>query len=134
MGIMGGIIPLLFIITIIHFFLLSEVYGEPVIIDDDYIVEKFVDLLEGQLADKGVTIELSNSAKTWFAKKGFEPAYGARPLARVIQEYLKKPLAEELLFGELIEGGHIRVDVNNKKIVLEKSKPTKLKKRKKIKT
>ena len=98
------------------------------------IVEKFVDLLEGQLADKGVTIELSNSAKTWFAKKGFEPAYGARPLARVIQENLKKPLAEELLFGELIEGGHIRVDVNNKKIVLEKSKPTKLKKRKKIKT
>ena len=98
------------------------------------IVEKFVDLLEGQLADKGVTIELSNSAKTWFAKKGFEPAFGARPLARVIQENLKKPLAEELLFGELIEGGHIRVDVNNKKIVLEKSKPTKLKKRKKIKT
>ena len=98
------------------------------------IVEKFINQLEAQLADKGVTIELSLSAKKWFGRKGYDPAYGARPLSRVIQEYLKKPLAEELLFGKLVKGGHLKVDVLDKKIVFSKPKLPKLNKRNKIKT
>ena len=98
------------------------------------IVEKFINQLEAQLADKGVTIELSLSAKKWFGRKGYDPAYGARPLSRVIQEYLKKPLAEELLFGKLAQGGHLKVDVLDKKIVFSKPKLPKLNKRNKIKT
>ena len=86
------------------------------------IVEKFVNQLEVQLADKGVTIELSEAAKKWFAKKGFDPAFGARPLSRAIQENLKKPLAEELLFGKLANGGHIKVDISNKKIIFSNPK------------
>ena len=65
----------------------------------DRVVEKFILQLEGQLADRGVTIELSAAAKGWLGKKGYDPLYGARPLGRVIQEQLKKPLAEELLFA-----------------------------------
>ncbi len=63
------------------------------------VVEKFVMQLEAQLADRNVTIELSSAAKEWLAERGYDPLYGARPLARVIQEHIKKPLAEELLFG-----------------------------------
>ncbi|MDB5370367.1 MAG: clpA [Roseomonas sp.] len=73
------------------------------------VVEKFVMQLEAQLADRNVTIELSSSAKEWLAEKGYDPLYGARPLARVIQEYVKKPLAEELLFGRLVKGGSVKV-------------------------
>lgn len=73
------------------------------------VVEKFVLLLEGQLADRGVTIELSDDARTWLGKKGYDPLYGARPLGRIIQENLKKPLAEELLFGSLQKGGVVLV-------------------------
>ena len=98
------------------------------------IVEKFINQLEAQLADKGVTIELSLSAKKWFGRKGYDPAFGARPLSRVIQEYLKKPLAEELLFGKLVKGGHLKVDILDKKIVFSKPKLPKLNKRNKIKT
>ena len=77
------------------------------------VVDKFVLELEAQLADRNVTIELSEAARTWLAKKGYSPEYGARPLARVIQEHVKKPLAEELLFGRLSKGGVVRVDVND---------------------
>ncbi|TPG59106.1 ATP-dependent Clp protease ATP-binding subunit ClpA [Roseomonas nepalensis] len=73
------------------------------------VVEKFVMQLEAQLADRNVTIELSSSAKEWLAERGYDPLYGARPLARVIQEYVKKPLAEELLFGKLVKGGAVKV-------------------------
>jgi len=78
------------------------------------VVDKFVMELEAQLADRNVTIELSEEARAWLAKKGYEPTYGARPLARVIQEYIKKPLAEELLFGRLVDGGAVRVTVEEK--------------------
>jgi ATP-dependent Clp protease ATP-binding subunit ClpA len=71
----------------------------------DRVVDKFVLQLEGQLADRGVTIELSPEARAWLGQKGYDPLYGARPLGRVIQEQLKKPLAEELLFGALQKGG-----------------------------
>jgi ATP-dependent Clp protease ATP-binding subunit ClpA len=80
------------------------------------VVEKFVMQLEVQLADRQVSIELSDAARAWLAKKGFDPLYGARPLARVIQEQIKKPLAEELLFGKLERGGVVRVDVQDDKL------------------
>jgi len=73
------------------------------------VVEKFVLQLEGQLADRGVTLELSPAARNWLGKKGYDPAFGARPLGRVIQEEIKKPLAEELLFGKLTKGGAVLI-------------------------
>jgi len=77
------------------------------------VVEKFVMQLEAQLADRNVTIELSSAAKEWLAERGYEPLYGARPLARVIQEHVKKPLAEELLFGKLAKGGAVKVGLRD---------------------
>ena len=73
------------------------------------VVEKFVFQLEAQLADRGVTIELSEEAARWLADTGYDEKFGARPLARVIQEHIKKPLADELLFGKLEHGGTVRV-------------------------
>jgi len=73
------------------------------------VVEKFVLQLEAQLADRDVTIELSEPAKAWLVKHGYDEQMGARPMARVIQEHIKKPLADELLFGKLKGGGHVRV-------------------------
>ncbi|MBE9553643.1 MAG: AAA family ATPase, partial [Proteobacteria bacterium] len=75
------------------------------------VVDKFVMELEGQLADRNVIIELSGAARKWLAEKGYDIAFGARPLGRVIQEYIKKPLAEELLFGKLAKGGIVRVEL-----------------------
>ncbi|MDE1174548.1 MAG: ATP-dependent Clp protease ATP-binding subunit ClpA [Parvibaculaceae bacterium] len=75
------------------------------------VVEKFVLQLEGQLADRHVTIELTPEANEWLATRGYDEQMGARPLARVIQESIKKPLADEVLFGKLIKGGHVRVGV-----------------------
>ena len=75
------------------------------------IVDKFIDQLEAQLEEKKITIELDSSAKLTLAKKGFDPVFGARPLARVIQEDIKKPLADRILFGDLSNGGHIRITV-----------------------
>jgi ATP-dependent Clp protease ATP-binding subunit ClpA len=77
------------------------------------VVEKFVMQLEAQLADRNVTIELSSAAKEFLAERGYEPLYGARPLGRVIQELIKKPLAEELLFGKLVKGGAVKVTVKD---------------------
>jgi ATP-dependent Clp protease ATP-binding subunit ClpA len=73
------------------------------------IVQKFVLQLEAQLADRNVTIELSDEAAEWLAEKGYDPMMGARPLARLIQEKIKTPLAEEVLFGKLKSGGAVRV-------------------------
>jgi ATP-dependent Clp protease ATP-binding subunit ClpA len=73
------------------------------------VVEKFVFQLEAQLADRGVTIELTEDAARWLAEAGYDEKFGARPLARVIQEHIKKPLADELLFGRLEHGGTVRV-------------------------
>ncbi|MCE7887767.1 MAG: ATP-dependent Clp protease ATP-binding subunit ClpA [Alphaproteobacteria bacterium PRO2] len=83
------------------------------------VVDKFVTQLEGQLADKNVTIELSDEARKYLAKAGYDPAMGARPLARVIQEKVKRPLAEEILFGKLVKGGLVTVDVEDGKLTFE---------------
>ena len=76
------------------------------------VVEKFILQLENQLSERGVTLELKPEARTWLGKKGYDPLYGARPLSRVIQEYVKKPLAEELLFGALQKGGAVIVGLD----------------------
>ncbi len=83
------------------------------------VVDKFVMQLEVQLADRGVSIELTDEARTWLAEKGYDRLYGARPLARVIQEHIKKPLAEELLFGRLAKGGPVRVKVKDKRLAFD---------------
>jgi len=80
------------------------------------VVDKFVLQLESQLGDRQVTIELSDSARKWLAERGYDPQFGARPLARVIQENIKKPLADELLFGKLTQGGTVRVDLKDGKL------------------
>jgi ATP-dependent Clp protease ATP-binding subunit ClpA len=75
------------------------------------VVEKFVMQLEAQLADRNVTIELAENAAKWLIEHGYDEQMGARPMARVIQEYIKKPLADDVLFGRLKTGGHVRVIV-----------------------
>jgi len=75
------------------------------------VVDKFIMQLEVQLEDKGVTVELSNDARQWISDKGYDITMGARPLARTIQEYIKKPLAEEILFGRLRKGGVVYVEL-----------------------
>ncbi|HEY4981730.1 MAG TPA: ATP-dependent Clp protease ATP-binding subunit ClpA, partial [Pseudolabrys sp.] len=76
------------------------------------VVEKFVLQLEAQLGDRNVTIELSEEATRWLIASGYDELMGARPMARVIQEHIKKPLADEVLFGHLKSGGHVRVVVD----------------------
>src|SRR5471032_3086258 len=83
------------------------------------VVHKFVMQLEAQLADRHVTISLSEDAADWLAKNGFDELYGARPLARVIQEHIKKPLADEILFGKLVRGGHVRVELKDGKLAFD---------------
>jgi ATP-dependent Clp protease ATP-binding subunit ClpA len=77
------------------------------------VVDKFVLELEVQLADRGVEIEVSDDARKWLAEMGYDQAFGARPLARVIQENIKRPLADELLFGKLAKGGLVRVGIKD---------------------
>jgi ATP-dependent Clp protease ATP-binding subunit ClpA len=89
------------------------------------VVEKFVLQLEAQLMDRGVTIELTREAAEWLGEKGYDDKMGARPLGRVIQEHIKKPLAEELLFGKLVKGGVVRVTVRDGSIDLQISEPDK---------
>ncbi len=76
------------------------------------VVEKFVFQLEAQLGDRNITIELTEEATAWLSEKGYDEKFGARPLSRVIQEHIKKPLAEEILFGRLKDGGIVRVLVD----------------------
>jgi ATP-dependent Clp protease ATP-binding subunit ClpA len=75
------------------------------------VVQKFVLQLEAQLADRGVTFDLSEDAVKWLAEKGYDSRMGARPLARIIQEHIKQPLADEVLFGKLRKGGTVKVTV-----------------------
>ena len=89
------------------------------------VVEKFVLQLEAQLMDRHVSIELTQGAAQWLADKGYDEKMGARPLARVIQEHIKKPLAEELLFGKLAKGGLVKVGVNKGEISLKLEGPAK---------
>ena len=80
------------------------------------VVSKFVMQLEAQLGDRNITIELTDEAADWLAKNGFDELYGARPLARTIQEHIKKPLADDILFGRLTRGGHVKVQLKDGKI------------------
>jgi ATP-dependent Clp protease ATP-binding subunit ClpA len=86
------------------------------------VVDKFVMELESQLSDRDVTITLTDQSREWLAKKGYDRRFGARPLSRVIQEYIKKPLSEQLLFGDLTKGGNVKVKVKNKELDFEYSK------------
>jgi ATP-dependent Clp protease ATP-binding subunit ClpA len=83
------------------------------------VVQKFVLQMEAQLADRHVTIETSDEAIDWLAKNGFDELYGARPLARVIQEEIKRPLADDILFGRLSKGGHVKVVLKDGKLAFE---------------
>ena len=87
------------------------------------VVEKFVMQLEAQLMERGVSIELTKPAAEWIADKGYDDKMGARPLSRVIQEHIKKPLAEELLFGDLSKGGIVKVSVKDGELHLETIPP-----------
>ena len=75
------------------------------------VVDKFVVELQAQLDAKGVSLEVTTAAREWLAEKGYDKSMGARPMARLIQEKLKKPLANELLFGQLVDGGSVRVEL-----------------------
>ncbi len=87
------------------------------------IVEKFVLQLEAQLMDRHVSIEITEAAAEWLADKGYDEKMGARPLGRVIQEHIKKPLAEELLFGKLAKGGLVKVGVRKGELHLKLEGP-----------
>ncbi len=87
------------------------------------VVSKFIIQLEAQLGDRNITIELTDEAADWLAKNGFDELYGARPLARVIQEHIKKPLADDILFGRLTRGGHVKVTLKDGKIAFDVTGP-----------
>jgi len=89
------------------------------------VVEKFVLQLEAQLMDRNVSIELTRPAAEWLGEKGYDEKMGARPLGRVIQEHIKKPLAEELLFGKLTKGGIVKVGIKDGKLDLRLEGPSK---------
>ena len=83
------------------------------------VVNKFIYQLEAQLADRNVTIDIEEAARLWLAEKGYDPKMGARPMERVMQDYIKRPLADELLFGRLVHGGHVEVRLQDNAIALE---------------
>lgn len=85
------------------------------------VVGKFIKELNGQLAEKRVLVNLTESAKEWLAKNGFDERYGARPMARLIHDKIKQPLASEILFGKLVDGGSVLVDADDKDLVLNYS-------------
>jgi ATP-dependent Clp protease ATP-binding subunit ClpA len=83
------------------------------------VVDKFILQLELQLADRDVHIKLDDDAKTWLTTKGYDKLYGARPMGRLIQEKIKQPLAEELLFGKLVHGGEVMVHLKDDALAFE---------------
>lgn len=85
------------------------------------VVDKFISQLQGQLDPKGVSMEVSDEAREWLAEHGYDQKMGARPMARLIQDRLKEPLAEQILFGELADGGTVRVHAKNNQIVFDYS-------------
>ncbi|MFQ3348330.1 MAG: ATP-dependent Clp protease ATP-binding subunit ClpA [Paracoccaceae bacterium] len=99
-----------------------ETLGKKVILE---VVQKFILQLEAQLFDRNVHVELSEEAASWLAEKGYDDKMGARPLGRVIQEHIKKPLAEELLFGKLVKGGIVRILVKDGALDLVIEEPEK---------
>jgi ATP-dependent Clp protease ATP-binding subunit ClpA len=85
------------------------------------VVDKFIKELNGQLAAKKIKLTISNKVRTWLAKKGYDPQYGARPLARVIQTDIKDALSDEILFGRMQKGGEIGIDLKEDKLVFNYS-------------
>jgi len=83
------------------------------------VVDKFIVELQVQLDNKGVSLEVSNQARDWLANKGYDKNMGARPMARVIQQHVKKELAHELLFGRLIQGGSVKIGLKNDALSFE---------------
>ncbi len=77
------------------------------------VVDKFILQMELQLADRNVHISLDDETKAWLTTRGYDRLYGARPMGRLVQEKIKQPLAEELLFGKLIHGGEVKVTVKD---------------------
>ena len=95
------------------------------------VVDKFIMQLEMQLTDRSVEIELDDAARDWLAAKGYDAAYGARPLARVVQEHIKKPLAEMMLFGDLADGGLAHVSLKDDALIVTATKTSQKPKAKK---
>ena len=85
----------------------------------DKVVDKFLHQLDGMLSDKRVTLELTDRARTWLGDEGFDPKFGARPMERVIQEHVKKPVSKELLFGDLEHGGRVLIDGDENGLTLK---------------
>jgi len=83
------------------------------------VVDKFLIELEAQLQEKRVTLSASGEARQWLAEHGFDPAMGARPMARIIQERIKRPLADELLFGKLLNGGKVQLAVRGGEFMVD---------------
>jgi len=98
------------------------------------VVDKFVIQLEEQLADRNVSIELTAEARRWLAQKGYDPAFGARPLGRVIQEHVKKGIADELLFGKLVNGGIVKVRLEGKALAFDYAPEIRTRKKRKAAT
>src|SRR3546814_3409880 len=91
------------------------------------VVDKFLIELESQLQEKHVMLSATPDARQWLADNGFDQQMGARPMARVIQDKIKRPLADELLFGELVGGGRVNVDVRDGELVVDtQAEPEKL--------
>ncbi len=87
------------------------------------VVDKLIVELEVKLGNNNVTLELDDEAREWIAERGYDPKMGARPMARLIQEQVKRPLAEELLFGSLADGGHVKISVGPDGELLLNSEP-----------
>jgi len=83
------------------------------------VVDKFIFELEAQLQEQNITIEVDAAARLWLAERGYDPKMGARPMARTIQQYIKKPLADELLFGDLAQGGHLIIHLEDDELTFE---------------
>ncbi len=83
------------------------------------VVDKFIVELQAQLDARGVSLEVSEDARHWLAVKGYDREMGARPMGRVIQEQMKKPLANELLFGSLVDGGTVKVTLSDDRLAFE---------------
>jgi ATP-dependent Clp protease ATP-binding subunit ClpA len=83
------------------------------------VVDKFLTELQAQLDEKRVTLEVDDEARAWLAKEGYDEKMGARPMQRLIQEKIKRPLAEDLLFGDLASGGTVRVSIDDDELDIQ---------------
>ena len=92
------------------------------------IVDKFIIEIEAQLEDKGVSLSINKDAKEYLAEEGYDEVYGARELGRIIQDKVKKPMAEELIFGKLSKGGHVEISLKENKIIFDFSNKQEVKK------